>query len=88
MAIDAGVMFMGGSPSVYIDNVYRVDNTEPYDMISWDNEKFEWVEQTPQRIDLTRDVTDVPGKVGDMVSTIKKFKCWPVVSITFSHRLF
>lgn len=88
LAVDAGVMFMGGSPSVYIDNVYRVDSTEPYDIISWDNEKFEWVEKTPQRIDLTRDVTDVPGKVGDMVSTIKKFKCWPVLSITFTHRLF
>ena len=88
LAVDAGVMFMGGSPSVYIDNVYRVDSSEPFDMISWDNEKFDWVEQEPMRIDLTRDVTDVPGKVGDMVSTIKKFKCWPVVSITFSHRLF
>ena len=85
LAVDAGVMFMGGSPSVYLDNVYRVDSSEPFDMISWDNEKFDWVEQEPMRIDLTRDVTDVPGKVGDMVSTIK---CWPVVSITFSHRLF
>ena len=88
LAVDAGVMFMGGSPSVYIDNVYRVDSSEPFDMISWDNEKFDWVEQEPMRIDLTRDVTDVPGKVGDMVNTIKKFKCWPVVSITFSHSLF
>lgn len=93
MAIDAGVMFMGGSPHVYIDNVYRVNNTDDFDMISWDMDRFNetgdgWVEQEPQRIDLTRDVTDIPGKVGDMVSTIKKFKCWPVVSITFSHRLF
>ena len=86
--VDAGVMFLGGSPHVYVDNVYRVDSSEPFDMISWDDEKFEWVAQEPMRIDLTRDVTDVPGKVGDMVSTIKKFKCWPVVSITFSHRLF
>ena len=79
---------MGGSPSVYVDNVYRVDSSEPYDMIYWDNNNFSWAEQTPMRIDLTRDVTNIPGKVGDMVSTIKKFKCWPVVSITFSHRLF
>ena len=43
---------------------------------------------TPQRIDLTRDVTGIPGKVGDMVGTIKKFKFWPVLSITFSHKLF
>ena len=93
MDIDAGVMFLGGSPHVYVDNVYRVNTTDDYDMISWDMEKFletgdGWVEQIPQRIDLTRDVTDIPGKVGDMVSTIKKFKCWPVLGVTFSYRLF
>jgi hypothetical protein len=96
MTIDAGAMFMGGSPHVYVDNVYRVNAADDYDMISWDQAKFDetgnvdeaWVKQTPQRIDLTRDVTDIPGKVGDMVSTVKKFKCWPVLSITFSHRLY
>ena len=91
--VDAGVMFLGGSPHVYVDNVYRVNTTDDYDMISWDMDKFNktgdgWVQQTPQRIDLTRDVTDIPGKVGDMVSTVKKLKCWPVLSITFSYRLF
>jgi hypothetical protein len=88
LAVDAGVMFLGGSPSIYIDNVYRVDSSEPYDMISWDFDSFDWVEQTPQRIDLTRDVTNIPGKVGDMVKTVKKFKCWPVLGVTFSYRLF
>ena len=93
MDVDAGVMFLGGSPHVYVDNVYHVNTSDDYDMISWDMEKFletgdGWVEQIPQRIDLTRDVTDIPGKVGDMVSTIKKFKCWPVLGVTFSYRLF
>lgn len=96
LAVDAGVMFLGGSPHVYVDNVYRVDSNDDYNFISWDQEKFDetgnvdeaWVKQVPQRIDLTRDVTEIPGKVGDMVSTVKKFKCWPVLSITFSHKLF
>lgn len=88
MAIDAGVMFMGGSPHVYVDNVYRVNQDDDYDLIYWDAEAFDWKNKTSERIDLTRDVTDIPGKVGDMVSTINKFKCWPVLSITFSHRLF
>ena len=88
MAIDAGVMFMGGSPHVYVDNVYRVNQDDDYDMIYWDEEAFDWKNRTPERIDLTRDVTNIPGKVGDMVSTINKFKCWPVLSITFSQRLF
>lgn len=94
LAVDAGVLFLGGKPHIYVDNVYTVDKkSEESPMVSWDMDKFNktgdgWVEQTPQRIDLTRDVTNIPGKVGDMVSTINKFKCWPVLSITFSHRLF
>ena len=88
MAIDAGVMFMGGSPHVYVDNVYHVSKDDDYDMIYWDDEAGKWQDKPAERIDLTRDVTDIPGKVGDMVSTIKKFKCWPVLSITFTHRLF
>ena len=91
--VDAGVMFLGGSPHVYVDNVYRVKTTDDFDMISWDMDQFNetgdgWVEQTPQRVDLTRDVTNIPGKVGDMVDTVKKFKCWPVLGVTFSYRLF
>ena len=91
--VDAGVMFLGGSPHIYVDNVYRVKTTDDFDMISWDMDQFNetgdgWVEQTPQRVDLTRDVTNIPGKVGDMVDTVKKFKCWPVLGVTFSYRLF
>jgi hypothetical protein len=96
MAVDAGVMFLGGSPHIYVDNVYRVNSSDDYDMISWNQKIFDetgdlskaWIPQKSERIDLTRDVTNIPGKVGDMVSTAKKFKCWPVLSITFSHRLF
>ena len=43
---------------------------------------------TPQRIDLTRDVSDIRGKVGNMVRTTKKFTCYPMLSITFSRTLF
>ena len=96
MAVDAGVMFLGGAPHIYVDNVYRVNSSDDYDMISWNQKIFDetgdlskaWIPQKSERIDLTRDVTNIPGKVGDMVSTAKKFKCWPVLSITFSHRLF
>lgn len=105
LAADAGVMFLGGRPHVYVDNVYKVKNIEEDDNYYYyntiwmqkDEEGFPRVDKngdviydyvTPQRIDLIRDVTDIPGKVGDMVSTVKKFKCWPVLSITISRRLF
>ena len=39
-------------------------------------------------VDLTRDVADIRGKVGDMVKTVKKFSCLPMVGITISHTLF
>ena len=105
MAVDAGVMFLGGSPHVYVDNVYKVKSIEEDDKYYYYNTTWMpkdengfplfdadgnviYEDVTPQRLDLTRDVTGIPGKVGDMVGTIKKFKCWPVLSITFSHKLF
>lgn len=36
--------------------------------------------------DLTHDVTNVPGKVGDYVSIVKKFKVYPVVSLRLTRR--
>ena len=94
LKVDAGVMFWGGKPHVYVDNVYKLKSVEYdatyyyYDM-TWqrmDDYSFEDVE--PQRIDLTRDVSDIRGKVGDMVKTVKKFSCLPMVGITISHSLF
>lgn len=39
-------------------------------------------------VDLTRDLRDIPGKVGRMVNTISKLKVYPNVSVTVSYRLF
>lgn len=36
--------------------------------------------------DLTHDVTNVPGKVGDYVSIVRKFKVFPVVSLRLTRR--
>lgn len=95
LAVDAGVLFWGGKPHVYVDNVYRISNDpDECPLVSWNwdrynaGEEYPWDPVAPQRIDLTRDVTNIPGKVGTMVNTIKKFKCWPVISITLSYKLF
>ena len=105
MAVDAGAMFWGGHPSIYVNNVYKtadVYDTDSgvYDMVAWDEDKFQqqletgeinidecWIKEQPQRIDITRDVYYIKGKVGDMVKTAKQFKCYPVLSVTFSWRL-
>lgn len=105
MALDAGVLFWGGKPKVYVDNVYKVKSIEEDDQYYYYNTK--WlpkdengdfcfdgdgnlisIDAPTQRIDLIRDVTGIPGKVGDMVDTVKKFKCWPVLSFTVSYKLF
>ena len=109
LSVDAGVMFWGGKPKVYVDNVYKLksivcDADYWYYDTTW--MQIEWVDENtffpvfdengeviyedvqPQRIDLTRDVSDIRGKVGDMVKTVKKFTCLPMVGITVSHSLF
>lgn len=60
IAVDAGVLFWGGSPSVI----------------------------THEGVDLVHDVTNVGGKVGSHVESIKKYKVWPMISVRFTHRLF
>lgn len=94
MAVDAGVMLWGGHPSVYVDNVYRLKTVEQdanyyyYDTVWMRMDDYTYEDVVPQRIDLTRDVQDIRGKVGDMVKTVKHFKCYPMLSITFSRSLF
>lgn len=49
----------------------------------------EYVEELlKNHVDMIHDLHDVPGKVGDMVNTISKFKVYPNASVTFSYRLF
>ena len=94
MKVDAGVLFWGGKPHVYVDNVYKLKSVEYdadyyyYDMTWQRLDDYTFEDVTPQRIDLTRDVSGVRGKVGDMVKTVKKFTCYPMLSITFSHSIF
>jgi len=85
LSVDAGVLFWGGAPHVYVDNVYKTNFAQNgYDLVYWNQERFDagdyteatdcWEYTEAQRIDLTRDVSNVRGKVGDMVDIVKKFK--------------
>ena len=92
--LDAGVLFWGGKPHVYVDNVYKLKSVEQdatyyyYDMVWMRMDNYEYVDVSPQRIDLTRDVSNIRGKVGDMVKTVRRFTCYPVLSLTVSHTIF
>ena len=43
---------------------------------------------THEGVDLTKDVSDISGKVGDYVSLAKKFKVFPVLDVRFVYNIF
>jgi len=51
-------------------------------------EKMYYVDGTRSKVDLMRDLRDIPGKVGDMVDMISKLKVYPNISVTVSYRLY
>lgn len=93
-SLDAGVMLWGGKPKVYIDNVYKIDadNVDPdnykYDIVRPNADETDFVVDEPlSHVDLVSDLTDIKGKVGDMVKVVGRFKCYPNLSLTFSYRI-
>lgn len=93
--VDAGVMFLCGAPKVYVDNVYTVDESliDPdnyvYDIIRPNESGTDYIVDTPlSHVDLIRDVKGIPGKVGDLVDVVSKFKVYPNATVTFSYRLY
>ena len=97
--VDAGIMFLCGAPSVYVDNVYRVDASKLVldadgnyygEIVRWNPNEFAYEEcgKKVDHVDMIRDLDNIPGKVGDMVHTVSKFKVYPNASVTFSYRLF
>lgn len=116
LAVDAGVMFLGGKPKVFVDNVYKIspdykslgcDPEKAYDIVRkieephivnvydehgvlvdqyWSDPVYE-VDKPLQHVDMVNDLNDIKGKVGDMVKTVKKFRCYPNLSLTLSYRI-
>lgn len=52
------------------------------------NEKYIDCSNIQNNVDLVRDLHDIPGKVGDMVNKISKFKVYPNISVSVSYRIF
>ena len=93
--VDAGVLFLCGKSHVYVDNVYKIDESKididnyVFDILRPNADWTDYVVDKPlQQVDLLHDVEDIPGKVGDMVHKVKNFKVYPNASVTFSYRLF
>ena len=61
---------------------------EDYDYSNPDAQPMWLIDEPQQHVDILNDVHDIPGKVGDIVNTISKFKVYPNISATFSYRLF
>lgn len=93
---DLGVIFWGGKPKVYVDNVYKIDPSKQgvypeytHDivrLIDEDNEIWE-VDEPLDRVDMISDLHDIPGKVGGTVKRTSRLVFYPNASVTLSYRI-
>lgn len=83
-SIECGTMLWGGSPRVLMSN----RNRELVEKIDENNFSYTEWEYTMQPLDLMRDITDVPGRPGRMLSSISRFKVYPVLEFRFTRRLY
>ena len=73
ISADAGVLFWGGKPSVITQTPSGIDADGNTTYLS---------------VDMMRDLTNIPGKVGDYVDLASKLAVYPVISIRIAQRLF
>lgn len=73
IALDAGVMFWGGKPSVDISTPVGVD--------AEGNKVY-------CTVDLVKDVTNLPSNVERYVNSVKKYSVFPEISLRISQRLW
>lgn len=95
LSVDAGVLFWGGKPDVYVDNVYKIDTKSinpddwQYDIVRHIEGTEDFIVDAPlHHISMTRDLHGVKGKVKDMVDATSRFKVLPNLGISLSYRLF
>ena len=93
-SVEAGVMFWGGKPKVYVDNVYKIDvdaidiDDYRYDIVRPNEDGSDFVVDEPlDHVDLVGDLEGINGKVGDMVRLVSRFKCYPNLSISLAYRI-
>lgn len=60
------------------------------DVVRWNPDEYiyEPCGEMLNHVDMVHDLHNIPGKVGNMVNTISKFKVYPNASVTFSYRLY
>lgn len=72
----------------YYGDIVRPNGEFDYDNPEDPNNPMFIVDEPLQHVDIMRDLDEIPGKVGDMVKTISKFKVYPNLSVTVSYRLY
>ena len=43
---------------------------------------------TPDGFNLTKDITDIPGKKADKIKLVKKLKIYPVIGVRLVRNIF
>ena len=69
---------------------FDTDNNYYCDIVRWNQVEWRYdpCGELRNHVDMVHDLHDIPGKVGNMVHTVSKFKVYPNASVTFSYRLF
>lgn len=83
-AVDLGLLFWGGSPRVMATDRCRT-LAEKVDEYGYTYTEWEYSTST---IDLLRDVRDVPGRPGELLSLASRMKVFPVLEFRLTHKLF
>lgn len=83
-SVELGALLWGGAPRVLTSDRVRT-LTEKVD--EYDYTYTEW-DYSTTTLDLVRDVRDIPGRPGQMISLVRRMKVYPVLEFRLSYRLF
>ncbi|MBM0129084.1 hypothetical protein [Segatella copri] len=82
ISFDAGILFWGGTPRIITNDIYKVTFSPNEDYTeAIKNEQIE------PGVNLAKDISNIPGKVGDYVKFFKAFKVYPVLELRLSRRI-
>jgi hypothetical protein len=81
IGIDAGVMFWGGQPAIYIDRTIETASIDSDTGIS----SYSYSTET---IDMTRDLKDYKNNIKSKMNFIKTLGVYPVINLKISRKLW
>ena len=83
-SVEVGALLWGGAPRVLVSDRVRT-LAEKVDEYGYTYTEWDYSTTT---LDLVRDVRNVPGRPGELLSHVSRLKVYPVIELRLSRRLF